>query len=96
MIYGAELTAAEKKALDIEIKHQLAEYNHKNLQEIDAMILWELHEQLGFGEKRLKEFYKRFVLGIQDLNERYELGSEDNCWLCTKKLKYAGFDIEKW
>lgn len=43
------MSAAEKKAMDLEIQRQLAEYDQKHLVEIDAMILWVLHERFGFG-----------------------------------------------
>ena len=43
-VYGADLTAAEKKALDIELKRYFAEYDYKNIKEIDAIVLWVLHE----------------------------------------------------
>ena len=48
-VYGAILTAAEKKAMDLEIQRELAEYDRKHIAEIDATILWVLHEQFGFG-----------------------------------------------
>ena len=44
-VYGAILTAAEKKAMDLEIQRELAEYDRKHIAEIDATILWVLHEQ---------------------------------------------------
>lgn len=44
-VYGANLTAAEKKAMDLEIRRQLAEYEKGHMHEIDAMILWLLHEE---------------------------------------------------
>ena len=39
-VYGAVLTAAEKKAMDLEIQRELAEYDRKHIAEIDATILW--------------------------------------------------------
>lgn len=48
-IYGAQLTAAERKAMNIEINKQIAENEHKHMMEVDALVLWELHVQLGFG-----------------------------------------------
>lgn len=51
-IYGAVLTSAEKKAMNMEIERQLAEYTRKHEVELNAMILYVLHEQLGFGEQR--------------------------------------------
>lgn len=38
-IFGGAMSAAEKKAMDLEIQRQLAEYDRKHLVEIDAMIL---------------------------------------------------------
>ena len=57
------MSAAEKKAMDMEIQRQLAEYDRKHIREIDALVLWELREQLGFGNKRLKKFYDNFSHG---------------------------------
>lgn len=94
-IYGAELSAAEKKAMDIEIRRQLAEYTKKHEQEVSAIILWELHTQLGFGHDRLKKFYDNFRPALDDLIKRYEMEDGDEAWLCTQKLKDYGFDILK-
>lgn len=35
------LTAAEKRAMNLEIQRQLAEYDSKHNIELDAIILWE-------------------------------------------------------
>ena len=94
-IFGAQLTSAEKKALDMEIKRQIAEYDKKHKLELQALILWELHEQLGFGVKRLKDFYNKFDISIDEMIERYNLEDDDRLWLCTYKLKEIGLDIEK-
>lgn len=95
-VYGATLTAAEKKAMDLEIQRQFAEYLSKSEDEISAIILWELHEQFGFGPKRLKDFYIHFGKSVKDLIARYELDSSDDIWLCTRKLKEIGVDLDKW
>lgn len=52
-VYGAVLTAAEKKAMDLEIQRELAEYDRKHIAEIDATILWVLHEQFGLSGSEL-------------------------------------------
>lgn len=93
---GKRITAADKKIIDIEIKSQLAEYDKKHTQEIEALVLWVLHEQYGFGEKRLKRFYDSFDNEIAALLKRYEMDENDDVWLCTRKLKDAGIDISKW
>ena len=68
-VFGAVMSAAEKKAMDMEIQRQLAEYDRKHIREIDALVLWELREQLGFGNKRLKKFYDNFSRGIEAFSE---------------------------
>lgn len=95
-VFGAVMSAAEKKAMDMEIQRQLAEYDRKHIREIDALVLWELHEQFGFGNKRLKKFYDNFSRGIEALIRRYEMEHGDDVWLCTYKLKEIGCDLEKW
>lgn len=94
--YGIDLTLSEKRAMEAEIKRQLAEYNKKNSLEIEALILWELHENFNFGPKRLKKFHDHFAEDISALVERYNMSDSDDVWLCTRKLKDAGIDIQKW
>lgn len=94
--YGAELTAAEKKAMNMEIQRQLAEYDTKHANELDAMILWHLHEEFGFGPKRMKQFYDTFAPQLDALVERYAMDDSDKVWLCTYNLKQYGINIEEW
>lgn len=97
MIFGAELTVAEKKAMEKEILRQLAEDNRKNVIEIDAMMLWQLHEVFGFGPGRLKKFFDAFVPGIDEVADNYEMqDTDDKIWLFTHKLKEYGIDLEQW
>ena len=82
--------------MDKEIKRQLAEYESKHKLELQSLILWQLHEQFGFGEKRLKRFYYNFDKALDNLLNRYKLNDKDAIWLCTLKLKEIGIDIESW
>lgn len=95
-VYGADLTAAERKAMNMEIERQLAEYTRKYEVELNAMILYVLHEQLGFGEQRLRRFFDRFSVEIDALVNRYEMSDADAEWLCTRKLLDMGIDVAKW
>lgn len=95
-VYGAQLTTAEKKAMDMEIQRELAEYDRKHALELDALILWVLHDQFGFGPKRLRQFYDSFTVSIDDLLKRYEMDASDQVWLCTHMLKQYGIDLEMW
>lgn len=91
------MTNPQKKAMNAEIKRQLAEYDEKNAQEIDAMVLWVLYSEFGFREKRLRRFYETFNKELDRLRDRYLMGESDVVWLCTRKLKdCAGIDITEW
>lgn len=68
----------------------------KNELELDAIILWELHTQLGLGPKRLKKFFDGFSDALNALVNRYEMDISDDVWLCTHKLKEIGVDVEDW
>ena len=59
-MFGAVLTAAEKKAMDMEINCQIVEADRRYADDIDAMVLYTLHVHLGFGKKRLRKFYDAF------------------------------------
>lgn len=95
-IYGAELTSAEKKALEIEVKRQLAEYTNAHELEIEAIVIRQLRRHTGWGERRLKRFYDDFSDELASLVEHYEMSEEDAPWLCTRELKEEGFDIKLW
>lgn len=95
-IYGAELTAAEEKALDMEVRRRLAEYTRKHDLEIEATVIRQLRRLTGWGETRLKRFYGEFDKELYKLVDRYEMKDDDAPWLCTNELLKEGFDIEAW
>lgn len=94
-IYGADLTAKERKAMEIEIKKQLAEAERRHTNDLDAMVLYALHKHLGWGKKRLRDFYEAFTVEHNKLIEYYAM-PEDNVWLADKKLKEIGVDVAAW
>lgn len=95
-VYGAELTATEKKALDMEARRALAEHTRKHELEIEAMVMRQVRRSTGWGKIKLKRFYMDFVPDIMALVKRYEMDEVDMPWLCTQELKEEGFDIEAW
>lgn len=95
-IFGAALTKTEQKALEMEINRQMAEIDRQNMMNIDAVILWELREQFGFGPKRLRQFHDSFVARYKDLIETYEMEDSDGPYICMQKLKDIGVDLEAW
>lgn len=95
-VYGADLTATERKAMNMEIQRQLAEYTEKHQAEMDALVLWVLHAQLGWGPKRLRRFFDSMGDEVDALVKRYEMDDSDDVWLCTNMLKKLGVDVEQW
>ena len=100
-IFGVSFSKAEQKAMDEEITRQwkdlTIEYDRKHGDEIISLILWVLYEHFGFREKRLKRIYTLFDKYVADMTKRYQLsGADDDVWLCTRKLKEAGYDINEW
>lgn len=94
-VFGAELTAKEKKALNLEINRQILEADTRYTNDIDAMVLYVLHQHLGFGQKRLREFWKAFKAEHDKLRDYYEM-PDANAWLARQKLKEIGVDVEAW
>ena len=94
IILGADLTVAERKALEIEIRKQIAESEKQFELDMDSMVLWTLHEKLGLGAKRLKEFYKAIKQGHDELTKYYMI--EDYPWICRRGLEEIGVNIEEW
>ena len=94
-IFGANLTAAEKKAMDIEIRRSIDDYNQQNMNEIDAMVLWHLHEEFGFGKKRLMRFYESFSKRLKELSEQYLTEETRMPWMYQYRLKNYGIDIKE-
>ena len=93
--YKANFTAAERKAMDKEIRRQIIEMDRKHSDDLDAMILYTLHVKFGFGKKRLRQFYEAMSEEHDKLIKHYEM-PDDYPWLCKYKLKEIGVDIEKW
>lgn len=95
-IYGAELTAKERKAMDIEIKKQIAKMEREHAIALDALVLYALHKHLGWGKTRLRRFYEAFTAEHDKLIKHYEMTDDDNAWLAEEKLKEIGVDVAAW
>lgn len=85
----------EQKALDAEICKMVVELNNEFNIDIDAAILWTLHEYLGLGPKRLRGFWEAFKSTRADMIKHYEM-PDDFAWLCRQKLKDIGVDVKAW
>jgi len=96
-VYGANLTAAERKAMDLEIQRQLAEYDKNHEVEMAATILWVLHDTFGWGEMRLRRFLEAYHVGLCALVDHYGMyDTGDDVGLCNHKLLEKGIDVVRW
>ncbi len=96
-VFGAELTSAERKAMDIEINRQIAERDKEYAADIDALVLYTLMAHYGWKKKRLKKFWDAFIAEHKALRDYYEMNEPgDNEWLAHRMLKEIGVDIHQW
>lgn len=65
--------------------------------DMDAAVLWALHQEFAFGKKRLRRFFDAFAAAHKELRKFYELDDSDSgIWLCRKLLKDYGVDVDIW
>lgn len=94
-VFGAILTAKERKAMELEINRQIAESERQHANDLDILVLYVLHVHLGFGKKRLRRFFEAFTAEHNKLIDYYEM-PDDNVWLADRKLKEIGVDVAAW
>lgn len=96
-VFGAELTADERKAMNIEINRQILVRDAEYSADIDAMVLYTLMAHYGWKKKRLKKFWDAFNAEHKALREHYEMNKPgDNEFLAHRKLKEIGVDVHQW
>lgn len=96
-IFGITLTPAEQKVLDRAIEDQLAESLRKRDLEIEARVLYAIRSMTDYDETELRQFYDNVDESLDALANHYEMHDDDDLtWLCIKKLKDDGIDVEKW
>lgn len=89
-----KLTRQERTALEREVDRQLVRNLENLMVDIMALMLWQLHNQLGFGKERLLKFHTGFREGLKELNAHYQMGKEDRIFLCKHELKQIGVDLD--
>lgn len=95
-IFGVQLSKAEQRALDAEIKKQIVEHDKQYDIDRESSILWMLHTEFGFGPKKLKRAWELMYSSGASLRKHYEMSPDDDGWLCRKMLKETGCDVEQW
>ena len=87
------MTPNMRMAMDHEINHQCLEADERLALDIDTMVLWTLHRHLGFGVKRLRDFYVAMAAEHRRMREYYQM---DDMYPERSKLKELGVDLEAW
>lgn len=85
----------QEKIMLEEIKKQIRVEDEKHFDDTVIMFLYAIHIELGFGKKRLRRMFDRFDKIHQDLLDHYDMNG-DAPWLCRKKLKDIGVDLDEW
>ena len=94
-------TPAEKKAGDRaiqeEIRKQIAEYDKEYEMNLNALALYVLRVHLGFGKKRLRRFWDAFNAEHKALREWYLLDSPGDAeFMAKRELRKIGVNVEEW
>ena len=89
------MTNRERKAFVREINRQTGENVRKLSLNLQALVLWSLRQQLGWGCKRLLRFQKNFLPLIEQLQKYYEAEDADETeFICLYRLKHeVGIDV---
>lgn len=87
------MTPEMQMAMEHEINQQCLEADAKLALDVDSMVLWTLHTHLGFGPKRLHDFYLAMAAEHRRMREYYEM---DSLYPERRKLKELGADVEQW
>jgi hypothetical protein len=88
-----QMTPTMQSAMMHEINQQCLDADARYSLDIDTMVLWSLHRYLGFGAKRLRQFYEEMVTEHKAMREYYQM---DEMYPERYKLKEIGVDVEAW
>ena len=90
-------TAAEKKMATQLASDWLKKTTPLVVHNLEALMLYQLHEQFGFGAKRLRAFFDRTAPMVAEMLEWANWDSdEDAIWLCKHRLKEeVGIDLDE-
>lgn len=90
-----KLTCAQKAEIADEARRQIDRIMPMVVQNVEAIILWQLHEQYGFGKRRLMRFFDATVPMMEGMLSCYNFKTdEDAIWLCKHNLKEIGIDLD--
>lgn len=86
--------AAQRKVLREECIKEFDTLLKNFNRDVMVQVLYLFHFKYGFGQKRLAQLTEDLKEALQGLHTRYELSESDTPWVCEKKLKDAGIDVD--
>lgn len=93
---GKDIQRAIQDEVDRQIDERIEAKLTKHYSDLDAMTLYTLHEEFGFGVKRLRRFYEAVLQMHDRVTDFYEMDGDDFFFICREKLKEIGVDIDEW
>ena len=87
-------TAAQRKVLREECVKEFNTLLENFNRDITIQLLYLFRFKYGYGQKRLLQLTKELNETLRDLHARYELSESDTSWVCEKKLKESGIDVD--
>ena len=94
-VHIPKLTCAQRAEVADEARRQLDQLMPMVVQNVEAIILWKLHEECGFGKKRLMRFFDATAPMMEGMLRYYNFKTdEDAIWLCKHHLKEIGIDLD--
>ena len=94
-VHISKLTCAQRAEVADEARRQLNKLMPMVVQNVEAIILWQLHEEYGFGKRRLMRFFDATAPMMEGMLSYYNFKTdEDAIWLCKHNLKELGIDLD--
>ena len=90
-----QLSHEQNQIIKKEVRKAVFAEHLKGGANFDALVLWTLHTEFGFGAKRLRRFFDAFMTGYLELKEYYELDA-DTAYIAVEGLKKIGVDVYAW
>ena len=90
-----DLTAKERRKLVQEIRTECVNQTRGYEVQLDAVTLFVLHTEFGFGKQRLQKFYDALFKKRREMQERFQMPDEDDDYAIFHFLMEDGIDVEQ-
>lgn len=87
-------TAAQRKTLHQECVKEFETLLKTFNRDVMIQLIYLFHFKYNYGQKRLENLTNDLKEVLQNIHARYELSENDTPWICEKKLKDDGIDID--